>query len=160
MVALSTQAFFRALYGEDVPGYVAIWTRNPNETHWVAASDPAGIERIALEIGRERDTYFGIGLHKERLEKSRRGTSSEVIAIPGVWADLDIKHEAHKANNLPPTCKDAMRIIEAIPLKPSLIVHSGHGLQAWWLFKELWVFENETEREEAQELSRRFQATL
>src|SRR5215208_1689563 len=160
MVAPSTQAFFLALYGEDAPGYVVIWTPTPNETHWVAASDLAEMERISLEIGRERDTYFGIGLHKEKLEKGRRGKSSEVIAIPGLWADLDIKGEAHKANNLPPTCKDAMRIIEAIPLKPTLIVHSGHGLQAWWLFKELWVFENETEREEAQELSHRFQATL
>ena len=160
IVALSTQEFFQALYGENAPGYVAIFTPRPKETHWVAASDPAEIERICLEIGRERDIYFGIGLHKGKLDKGRRGTSSEVIAIPGLWADLDIKHEAHKANNLPPTCKDAMYIIEAIPLKPTLIVHSGHGLQAWWLFKELWVFETETEREEAQELSRRFQATL
>jgi hypothetical protein len=160
MVAPSTQAFFLALYGEDAPGYVAIWTPTPSETHWVAASDLAEMERISLEIGRERDTYFGIGLHKEKLGKGRRGTSSEVIAIPGLWADLDIKHEVHKANNLPLTCKDATYITEAIPLKPTLIVHSGHGLQVWWLFEELWVFENETEREEAQELSRRFQATL
>jgi hypothetical protein len=160
MVALGTQAFFRALYGEGTPGYVAIWTHTPKETHWVAACDPAEIEKIALDIGRERDTYFGIGLHKEKLGKGRRGTSSQVIAIPGLWADLDVEGEAHEANNLPPTGKDAMRITEAIPLRPTLIVHSGHGLQAWWLFKELWVFENETEREEAQELSRRFQATL
>src|SRR5215204_4245591 len=160
MVALGTQAFFRALYGEGTPGYVAIWTHTPKETHWAAACDPAEIEKIALDIGRERDTYFGIGLHKEKLGKGRRGTSSQVIAIPGLWADLDVEGEAHEANNLPPTGKDAMRITEAIPLRPTLIVHSGHGLQAWWLFKELWVFENETEREEAQELSRRFQATL
>jgi hypothetical protein len=160
MVALNTQGFFQTLYGEDAPGYLAIWTHTPKETHWVAASDPAEMERIALDIGRERDVYFGIGLHMEKLEKGRRGTSSEVIAIPDLWADLDVKGEAYKANNLPPTCKDAMHITEAIPLKPTLIVHSGHGVQAWWLFKELWVFENETEREEAQELSRRFQAPL
>jgi Protein of unknown function (DUF3987) len=83
-----------------------------------------------------------------------------VIALPGLWADLDVKGEAHQANNLPPTSKDAMCIIEAIPLKPTLIIHSGHGLQVWWLFKELWVFEGEDERREAQELSHRFQATL
>jgi hypothetical protein len=160
IVALSTHDFFRTLYGDDAPGYVAIWTHTLKETHWVAASDPAELAKISLKIGRERDTYFGIGLHKEKLGEGKRGTSSEVIAIPGFWADLDIKHEAHKANNLPPTCKDAMHITEAIPLKPTLIVHSGHGLQAWWLFKELWVFDSETEREEAQELSCRFQATL
>ena len=81
-------------------------------------------------------------------------------ALPGLWADLDVKGEAHKAINLPPTDEDAMRITEAIPLEPTLILHSGHGLQVWWLFKELWVFEGEVERKEAQGLSRRFQATL
>jgi len=160
IVALSTQEFFQTLYGENAPGYVAIFTPRPKETHWVAASDPAELAKISLKIGRERDTYFGIGLHKEKLGEGKRGTSSEVIAIPGLWADLDVEGEAHEANNLPPTSEDAMHITEAIPLKPTLIVHSGHGLQVWWLFKELWIFENETEREEAQELSRRFQATL
>ena len=116
--------------------------------------------KIAVQSGRERDTYFGIGLHREALGEGQRGTAARVSAIPGLWADLDVKGEAHEANNLPPTGKDAMRITEAIPLKPTLIVHSGHGLQVWWLFKELWVFEDEDERMEAQELSRRFQATL
>ena len=113
-----------------------------------------------MQSGRKRDTYFGIGLHREALGEGQRGTAARVSALPGLWADLDVKGEAHQANNLPPTGKDAMRITEAIPLKPTLIVHSGHGLQVWWLFKELWVFEGEDERKEAQELSRRFQATL
>ncbi len=40
------------------------------------------------------------------------------------------------------------------------MVHSGHGLQAYWLFKEPWTFEDESERQQAETLSRRFQATL
>jgi hypothetical protein len=161
MVALrEAQEFFETLYGEEAPGFLPIFTHTPKRTRWVAADSPAEAARIALESGRERDTYFGIGLHKEALGENKRGTADEVIALPGLWADLDVKGEAHEANNLPPTGQDAMRITEVIPLRPTLIVHSGHGLQAWWLFKELWVFENEAERKEAQELSRRFQATL
>src|SRR5215204_833686 len=160
MVALGTEEFFRTLYGDEASGFLPIFTHTLNRTRWVPANSPAEAARIAVENGRECDTYFGIGLHKEALGERRRGTATGVIAIPGLWADLDVEGEAHEANNLPPTGKDAMRITEAIPLRPTLIVHSGHGLQAWWLFKELWVFENETEREEAQELSRRFQATL
>jgi hypothetical protein len=160
MVALSTQGFFQTLYGDDAPGYLPIFTHTPKRTRWVAANSPAEAARIAVENGGERDTYFGIGLHKEALGERRRGTAAGVIALPGLWADLDVKGEAHEANNLPPTGKDAMRITKAIPLKPTLIVHSGHGLQAWWLFKELWVLEDDAERKEVQELSRRFQATL
>src|SRR5215217_2345867 len=160
MVALGTEEFFRTLYGDEAPGFLPIFTHTPNRTRWVVADSPAEAARIAVQSGRKRDTYFGIGLHGKALGEGQRGKAARVIALPGLWADLDVKGEAHEAKNLPPTRKDAMRITEAIPLKPTLIVHSGHGLQVWWLFKELWVFESETEREEAQELSRRFQATL
>jgi hypothetical protein len=161
MIALTeTQEFFRALYGVEAPGFLPIFTHTPKRTRWVDADSPAEAARIAVESGRERDTYFGIGLHRVALGESRRGTATGVIALPGLWADLDIQGEAHQEDNLPPTGEDAMRITETIPLRPTLIVHSGHGLQVWWLFKELWVFENEVERKEAQELSRRSQATL
>jgi hypothetical protein len=159
-IALGAPEFFRALYGDEAPGFLPIFTHTPNHTQWVAADSPTEAARIAVKSGWERDTYFGIGLHKKALGEARRGTAAEVIALPGFWADLDVKGQAHEASNLPPTGKDAMRITEAIPLRPTLIVHSGHGLQVWWLFKELWVFEDGSERKEAQELSRRFQATL
>src|SRR5215203_3961824 len=160
MLALGTEEFFRVLYGDEAPGFLPIFTHTPNRTSWVAADSLTEAARIAVQSGRERDTYFGIGLHRDALSEGQRGTAARVSALPGLWADLDVKGEAHEANNLPPSGKDAMRITEPIPLKPTLIVHSGHGLQVWWLFKELWVFEGEHERKEAQELSRRFQATL
>src|SRR5215218_2456924 len=160
MLALGTEEFFRTLYGDEAPGFLPIFTHTPTRTQWVDADSPAEAARIAAQSGRKRDTYFGIGLHREVLGEGQRGTAAGVSALPGLWADLDVKGEAHKANHLPPTDKDAMRIAGAIPLKPTLRVHSGHGLQVWWLFKELWVFEGEDERKEAQELSRRFQATL
>jgi hypothetical protein len=160
MLALGTEEFFRVLYGDEAPGFLPIFTHTPNRTSWVAADSLPEAARIAVQSGRKRDTYFGIGLHRDALSEGQRGTAARVSALPGLWADLDVKGEAHQANNLPPTGNDAMRITEAIPLKPTLIVHSGHGLQVWWLFKDLWIFEGEHERKEAQELSRRFQATL
>jgi hypothetical protein len=116
MAALGPQEFFRNLYSDDAPGYLPIFTHSPNRTRWLAANSPAEAAKIAVENGRERDTYFGIGLHKAALGERRRGTAAGVIALPGLWADLDVKGEAHQANNLPPTSKDAMCIIEAIPL--------------------------------------------
>src|SRR5829696_5148265 len=153
MVTFETEQFFRTLYGDEAPGFLAIFSHSPNLIRWVPADSPAEAARIAVQSGRERDTYFGIGLHREALGEGQRGTAAGVSALPGLWADLDVKGEAHKANHLPPTDEDAMRITEAIPLEPTLILHSGHGLQVWWLFKELWVFEGEVERKEAQGLS-------
>ena len=40
-----------------------------------------------------------------------------------------------------------MSLLDAAPYKPSLIVHSGHGLQVYWLFKELASFDTKDDRE-------------
>src|SRR5262249_21995285 len=48
----------------------------------------------------------------------------------------------------------------AMPLPPTLLVDSGHGLQPWWLLNELWLFGSEQERREAEALSKEFQFTL
>ena len=45
-------------------------------------------------------------------------------------------------------------------LPPTEIVASGHGLQAWWLFHEPWLFRTDAERQQVQELVRRFGAAL
>jgi hypothetical protein len=34
-------------------------------------------------------------------------------------------------------------------MPPSLVIATGNGAHAWWLFKETWVFENDEERKEA-----------
>ena len=114
MLALGTEEFFRTLYGDEAPGFLPIFTHTPNRTRWVVADCPAEAARIAVQSGRKRDTYFGIGLHREALGEGQRGTAARVSALPGLWADIDVKGEAHEANNLPPTGKDAMRITEAI----------------------------------------------
>jgi hypothetical protein len=40
------------------------------------------------------------------------------------------------------------------------VIDSGHGLYPWWLFRELWVFDSDEERQQAQTLAQRFLATL
>ncbi len=36
-----------------------------------------------------------------------------------------------------------------MPLPPSIIVASGHGLHAYWLLHEPWLFENDDDRHRA-----------
>jgi hypothetical protein len=124
------------------------------------ANDLSKAAETAEELGRRGDVYFGLGLHPEGLGPYERGQAEGVIAIPGLWADIDVEGEAHKGKNLPPAGEDAMKVIGEFPLSPTLVLHSGHGLQVWWVFKELWVFDGEAERKKAQNLSRCFQATL
>ena len=50
--------------------------------------------------------------------------------------------------------------MKTFPLYPSLIIHSGGGLHTYWLFKEVWYFDNDAERNDARNLSKLFQKTL
>src|SRR5205823_4773334 len=43
----------------------------------------------------------------------------------------------------------------ATPLEPTILVNSGHGVQAWWLFEDgPWVFGSDEERERMAQIAR------
>lgn len=114
------------------------------------------------------DVYVGVGLRRNEPERDedgtlrKRGLAVEVEAIPGFWLDLDVAGPEHKKKNLPPTFEDGRRFIaDLFPMHPpSLVVHSGHGLQAYWLFPETYVFSNDEDRNRMMKLSERFAGTI
>ncbi|NQT55490.1 MAG: DUF3987 domain-containing protein [Desulfobacteraceae bacterium] len=112
----------------------------------------------AIERWSGRDIWYSISLFKQRPEKGR-GTEADVIAIPAFWADIDCKEGSHKETSLP-SKDEALSFLRELPFKPSLIVWSGGGLHVYWIFKEPWIFDNEAERQQAKELSSRFQLTI
>ena len=111
-------------------------------------------------IARRYNVYFGLGLRQEQLADGR-GESVDVVAIPGLWCEIDIKHAVHKKGNLPETVEQAIALIqEAIPHQPTIIVDSGYGIHAYWFFRELWRFDDDDDRQAAYHLLRRLQATI
>ena len=90
---------------------------------------------------------------------SRRCSSNEVAGIVGLWADLDLKSDAHKKTALPATIEDAFKILpEQFP--PTFVVRTGNGAHAWWLFREPLIFESDEERADAANLALRWQSLL
>ena len=71
-----------------------------------------------------------------------RGKIDDIIGIPGLWLDLDYDSPgAHKARHPLPQDEDAaLSLLDAAPYKPSLIVHSGHGLQVYWFVQGTRLF--------------------
>lgn len=64
-----------------------------------------------------------------------RGGDDDSLTLPGLAADLDIAGPGHKTDKpLPPNPREARRIIDESGLPdPSIWIHSGGGLYAWWL---------------------------
>jgi putative DNA primase/helicase len=129
--------------------------------HWHQAADPDGAADLALSLAAGANVYFGVGLHPEPLSGNRRGTADRVVTLPGLWADVDIAHDVHKkAKHLPPTVEAAQELVMSMGPKPSIVVHTGHGLQAYWLFDGPVTFTSPEHRDEFKNLSERWGETL
>lgn len=162
--AALTSDFMDSLFGYVPPElHALLWTLQDKRSTWVpldAGPQPVADRARALADG-GKDVYVAVsvarapGLHDTRIK------SANASGIMGLWADIDIADpDVHKKWNLPPTVDAALDLLAAAQMEPTLIVHSGHGLQAWWLFNEFWSFESEDDRLAAAGLAQRWNNTL
>ena len=154
---MNPNAFLRAMWGETLGGWVQLWT--PQTKRSTGFSDLSGVDRF-IEVHRNQDWYTGMGLAAKPCRPQERVMSTEIIAIAGLWADVDYTHPVHQKPNLPPAEEAACRLIYEMPVPPTVLVHTGHGLQAWWLFPSSWVFANAEDRAAAAALSQAWQSLL
>ncbi len=63
----------------------------------------------------------------------RGGTKNDVNTVVAFWADLDF-HQIDPNRDL--ALELAYRRIEALGIRPTMLVHSGNGLQVWWLLHQ------------------------
>lgn len=160
-----TEVFFQTLLGQ-VPGHLwgHLWTLRDKVSHWVCMEDgPTAFARKAKELSDSSDVYVAVSMAENTGSAKRRIAVDSSAGIYGLWADIDIATDdpdVHKKFGLPPTEEAALELIEACGMKPTMIVHSGHGLQAWWVFAEPWLFRTDADRLAAADLARRWHATL
>jgi hypothetical protein len=146
--------FLRALYdSEDGAGHVVLFALPSRHARAFLATRLWEAGREAVTMAQSADVYFGVGLQREPPQQGKRGTAADVVALPGLWGDLDLQMPYRTRTNLPATVDEAMGFLYELPLRPTAVVHSGGGLQPWWAFKELWRFDSDEERERATRLS-------
>lgn len=158
--------FLRAIF-PDVPesARVLIWSLNGRSSRWFPTTDAAA----KFAAGRV-DVYVGCALAPLDFNPRKRpdGSTSpdprcpddQVAAVGGVWADIDFGEGGHKKRSLPPTIDDALAIANSLAATPSIVLHSGHGLQVWWLLRELLTFSDNAERFAFGDILERWQAAL
>jgi hypothetical protein len=153
-------AYLRALWPDPPAGYLLLWLSEGKRSLWFPAANPVAVAAAAVEHGTRTDVYLGCGLSPAPFGPNHRCKAADIIAIPGLWADEDIRGPAHKKKALPPTHADALALVNSMPLPPSIILESGHGLQPWWLLKEPWVFASDGDRAAAADLVKGWQSHL
>jgi hypothetical protein len=135
--------------------YVLLWTLQDKRSHWYR--DLGAAARFAASAN-GHDVYVGVGLSDADHGPTRRCTSHDVAGIAGLWADLDLRSEAHK-KALPASIPDALSILPAA-MPPTVVVATGNGAHAWWLFKEPYIFGGGEDRQKVAGIVTRWHSLL
>lgn len=130
---------------------IAVFTTPGRQTRLFA--DCQQVADYATQQSRTQNVYFGLGLVAGH--PPGRGKLSDIVGIGGLWCDIDCASDAHPKANLQQSIEEARGLLAALPLSPSAIVASGHGLHAYWLLHEPWLFECDAERQAAAMLAKR-----
>ena len=158
-----TKDFFRWMFGDawleveksKEERYVTIWS--PKLPTAYCENMDEVLDAVKQRI-KHHDVYYGMGMQGRRLAKGR-GKLKDIKTITCLWADIDLADPVHKKPNLPISIEDANSLFRRLQAPPSILVHSGHGLQAYWLFEPR-AINNEQDLRKPQATSRRWQATL
>lgn len=153
--------FFKILYAGCKEGFITLWIKQGKKTYWFEVGEWEEAAETAIELAKRRkDVYFGVGLRKEELPAPHRGSEEDIICIPGVWMDIDIKGDAHTEEALPPDLNAAIDLLYEFPLPPSILVNSGHGLHGYWKFDQPWRMDTDESRREGKQYLSDFQGTI
>jgi hypothetical protein len=152
-----SRVFLEALLaGKPDDLFVLLWTLPGKDSHWFQHLDGA---IGCAESFREHDLYAGVGLSRQDYGPKRRCQSEEIAGIAGVWADIDIRSDAHPKATLPGSVEQALSMLPP-EFPPSMVVLTGNGVHIWWLFREPWIFESDGERRTAATLVSRWHTLL
>jgi hypothetical protein len=149
--------FLEAVHGYKPEGlYILLWEKLEKKLSywfddWKKAADFGADHAVNL--------YMGVNLSGKDYGLHRRCVSAQIAAQVALIADIDIAGPAHKSKDLPPTFDDAVWLLPE-EFEPSILIHSGNGLQAWWLLKAPTVFEDDLDRDFAQTVATKWHEVM
>lgn len=149
-------------------------------TRWLQADSPAAVASAASALARQQPggiahVYVGTGLmsrdaidqrarDENRSIETMRATNDRTAGLLALAVDIDLRSDMHDTKPYPPDLEAARKVYQSVPLAPTMIVHTGNGLHAWWCFAEPWLVEDgpdpDVERAAMAELARAWSATL
>lgn len=151
-------SFLKAMWPDIAPNWLLFWSAPGKRSEWVQQITDETVTMLEAWAKTE-NVYLGCALRGQALGATLRGDKADCVAIPGLWLDIDYGTD-HKKPNLPPSDVEAMALVYEMGPAPSAVIHSGRGLQAWWLFREPWTFEDAADRDKAEALTKAWCNTL
>ena len=134
-----TAKFFNLLYGKITTPIFAYLTKFKGGTKFYsfAVADESQRETMAqtaVELADKGvDVWHSVNPVNVAPHDGKRGDENVVSYQTACVTDIDILSNAHKSKNLAANFDEAKSFL---PFTPSLIIDSGHGLQAYYIFDQ------------------------
>ena len=157
-------AFLRLFWSEKPPGPVLIWTLAPGAngkkfSHWFhCVEDFTRYAHSHASAWARVNVYFGTvtGPPDHPTKHYRRVKNDEAASMAALVSDLDVVDPVKPDNPSRPICPDRATVFEkltSLPYPPTVVIDSGHGLQAFWVFRQPWIFSGPDDRERARQMA-------
>src|SRR5262245_35710780 len=78
-----------------------LWVVPGKASYWFRCDDVGGAVELLPRFG-AANVYVGCSLSRGDRGPKQRVAAGEAAGIVGLWADVDVKGEAHKGDDLPP----------------------------------------------------------
>ncbi len=131
--------FLDELFAKAPPGsHFHLWRKQGKYSHWMRTGDHSPVSDF---LAPDMDYYVCPALFPSPMSGDKRGTEAQASGTVGFYLDIDFAHGVHKkAAHLPPDMDAAMSLLNALPAPCSAVVSSGHGIQAWVMLSEAFMF--------------------
>lgn len=147
--------YLNILFDQGVVGNLVVVEKLSREkwyhTHFNAITQRAEATAFAIQRAFSHSTYIAWATHDQDKALNAKGyptrSIKSALVVPGFALDIDLAGGNHAAKNLPRTREDAAKLLDqaGAPM-PSMILNSGGGLYALWLFREPFVIRTEADR--------------
>jgi len=137
---MDAEHFLRELWGDKPCGFTQLWEMATRRSCYLDPRTPNVNRAILAKVAGAPNVYHAVGLGPVDCGRSRRTHAADVCAIPGLWLDIDVNHDGRKSTDGVPDIDAAHELAGAF-LPPTILIHSGRGLHAYYLFADgAWCF--------------------
>lgn len=98
--------------------------------------------QYAKDLSGKYHVFYGV-----QPRKKRSGRDKDITQLITFWVDIDAKDHSNSKQK-------ARGALNNFELEPSLLIDSGNGYHAYWILKEPWDIDNESDRKEINRISK------
>jgi len=142
-MSISFTDYLDLLYGDDAAAYTTVSVKLTDGRFKCQTFSLSQRAEIVKHIERHLayDIYIKRASQNKIPDPGSSGSAKLAHLQRVITADIDIQSAAHKAQTLPASKDDALKLLAESGLpEPTLVVHTGNGLMPMWVLREpQWV---------------------